>query len=301
MIKIDVNLQYLTDNYNIGTQQLKMYRGKSLKEIMELEAKNGNYAASNFNINMFSNPMELVRVFQLMNPENRYQIISNMCYTDKMKLMAMLEKGEMLMGLRFFQKDKLLQMLEKVDKEKLFNVVLQKFSLEDFMKMIPEEFQDKFFDQKKVTPAKIMKGVQYLEPEKMARMIENVTGVPQQGKDKKELMQTMTMMKPEVFKDAVKSLEQEEKAFVMYKMIQDDPKIIQELDTQAFLIPLAQLQKNDLIESMGVLEEEDLLGMLSELTDDLMAVTATQLDPEKFAQMLATDFADILGDIGANI
>ncbi len=301
MIELNVNLKYLTDNYNIGTSQLKAYRGKSIKEIMEIEAKKGNKKASNFNINMFSNPLELVRLFQLMSPENRFQIINQMCYSDKMKLMSMLEKGELLMGLNFFQKDKLIEMLGKVDKDKLFQVVLQKYSLEDFMLMIPEELQDKFFDSKKISPSQIMKGVQHLEPDKMARMIENVTGVPQQGKDKKELMSEMSKMKPELLKDAVKSLEPEEKALVMGKMIEDDPKVIRELDVKAFLIPLEQLNKSDLLESMQVLEEDDMLDMLSELPDDLMAVTATQIDPIKFAQMLSTDFSDMMDEICAKI
>ena len=166
--------------------------------------------------------MELVRIFQLMNPENRYEIIKNMGFNDKMKLLSMLEQGEMLMGLRFFQKDKLLQMLQKVKKPKLLNMILQKYSFEDFMKMIPEKEQDKFFDQKKISSSQILKGVQYLEPAQMARMVENATGVPQEGKDKKELMHTMSLMKPEVLKTAVKSLEQEEKAFVMQKMAEED-------------------------------------------------------------------------------
>lgn len=301
MIKIDVNLKYLTDHYDISTQQLKMYRGKSIKEIMELEAKKGNEAASKFNLNLFTNPLEVLRLFQLMNPENRYQIISNLNYSDKIKLLAMLEKGEMLMGIKFFQKDKILQLLEKVDKKELFKVVMQKFSLEEFMKMIPEELQNKFFDSQKIKPEQILKGVQYLDPEKMARMIENVTGVAQKETDKDSLMDTLTNMKPEVLKTAVKSMEQEDKAFIMYKMVQEDPKVLQELKVQAYIIPLEQLNKNDLLESMIALKEDTLVEMLTELPDDLMAITATQLDPEKFAQMLSTDFAGIMGEICANV
>ena len=299
MITLDVNLRYLTDNYNIGAEQLKMYRGKSLKEIMEIEAKNGNSKASEFNLNIYSDPTELVRIFQLMNPENRYAIISNMSYKDKMKLISMLEKGEMLMGLRFFQKDKILDMLKSVDKEKLLQVILQKYSMEEFMLMIPEKEQDKFFDSKKIDSKQILKAVQHLEPDKMARMIENVTGTSQQGKTRKEMMQTLSEMKPEMLKTAVKSLEQEEKAFVMFKMAEDDPKVLKELSVDAFLVPLEQLQKGDLIEAMGILEEEDLVNMLSELPEELMAITATQLDPNKFAKLLATDFSDIIGQICA--
>ena len=301
MIRIDVNLEYLTDNYNIGSQQLRSYGNKSLKEIMEIEAKNGNKKAEDFNINTISDPMELVRIFRLMDPENRYQIIKNMNYHDKMKLLSMLELGEMLLGLRFFQKDKLLEMLKEFKKEKIFAVVMQKYDLENFLKLIPEKEMDKFFDQDKIKPEQIMKGVEQLNFDQMAKMVENVTGVSQQDKTKEELMDILTNMKPETFKTAVKSLRKEEKAFVMQKMIEDDPNVLSELSKEAFIAPLEMLEKDDLLEAMGVLEQDDIMTMLAQLPEELMAVTATQIDPELLSKMLSSDFSDILGQLGANI
>ena len=301
MIKLDVNLKYLTDNYNIGSQQLQAYKNKSLQEIMKLEAKNGNSKAAEFNLNLLSDPMELVRIFRLMDAENRYQIIKNMNYNDKLKLLSMLEIGEMLLGLEFFQKDKLLNMMRGLKKEKLFAVAMQKYSFDDFMKMIPEKEQNKFFDQKKITPAQILKGVQHLEANQMARMLENVTGESQQGKSKKELMASLVTLKPEALRNSVKSLEQDEKAFVMSKMAKEDPSVLNELSTDAFIAPLEQLDKEDLVKAMGVLDPEDMMTMLSELPEDLIAVTASQIDPEKLSRMLVTEFTDVLSQLGANI
>lgn len=301
MIKIDVNLEYLTDNYNIGVQQLKAYKNKSIKEVMELEAQNGNEKASDFNYNLVTDPMELVRIFRLMNPENRYEIIKNMNYSDKMKLLSKLETGEMLLGLRFFQKDKLIKMLKELNKEKLFAVAMQKYNLETFLKMIPEDEMNKFFNRDKIEPKQILKGVQHLDIDQLSRMIENVTGEQQQGKNKEELMTILSTMKPEVLKNSVKSLEKEEKAFVMYKMIEEDPQVLGELNKEAFLAPIAELDKEDLLESMGVLENDDLTTMLSELPEDLMAVTATQLNPEVLSKMISMEFPDILSQISANI
>ena len=301
MIKLDVNLEYLTDNYNIGAQQLKAYKNRSVKEVMEIEAQNGNEKASNFNYNLVTDPMELVRIFRLMDPENRYEIIRNMNSTDKMKLLSMLETGEMLLGLRFFQKDKLIKMMKDLKKEKIFAVAMQKYNLETFLKMIPEEEMNKFFDQEKIEPKQILKGVQHLDVDQLSRMIENVTGESQQGKDKKELIDTLSTMKPEILKNSVKSLEKEEKAFVMYKMIEDDPQVLNELSKEAFLSPIEELDKEDLLESMGVLESDDLMTMLSELPEDLMAVTATQLNPESLSKMISMEFPDILSQLSANI
>ena len=301
MIKIDVNLKYLTDHYDIGSQQLQMYRGKSIKEIMEIEAQNGNSKAASFNLNLISDPKELVTIFRLMNAENRYEIIKNMNYGDKLKLLSMLETGEMLMGLRFFQKDKLLEMLKDTKKEKLFSVIMQKYSFKDFMKLIPEKEQNKFFDSKKVEPELILKGVQGLETNQIARMVENVTGESQQGKSKEELMGMLSTMKIDTLKNSVKSLEKDEKALLMQNIIKEDPKMLGELSKEAFMAPLEMLEKDELLEAMGVLDADDMLPMMSELPEDLMAITATQVEPEKLAKLLSSDFSDILGQLTANI
>ena len=178
---------------------------------------------------------------------------------------------------------------------------MQKFNLENFLKLIPEKEMDRFFDQDKIEPEQIMKGVQQLNFDQMAKMVENVTGEYQQNKTKEELTDTLTQMKPEMFKTAVKSLNKEEKAFIMQKMIEDDPNVLSELSKDAFIAPLEQLEKDDLLEAMSILEADDMLTMLSQLPEDLMAVTATQLDPEVLSRMLSSEFPDILSQLCANI
>ena len=46
MITLDLNLSYLSKYYNISSSSLEMYRNKSIKEIMELEAEKGNPLAA---------------------------------------------------------------------------------------------------------------------------------------------------------------------------------------------------------------------------------------------------------------
>ena len=41
MIRLDIDLSYLTKNFEIGTQRLNQYGAKSIDEIMEAEAAQG--------------------------------------------------------------------------------------------------------------------------------------------------------------------------------------------------------------------------------------------------------------------
>ena len=51
MIRLDIDLSYLTKNFEIGTQRLNQYASKSIDEIMEAEAAQGNPQAEKFQQN----------------------------------------------------------------------------------------------------------------------------------------------------------------------------------------------------------------------------------------------------------
>ena len=58
------------------------------------------------------------------------------------------------------------------------------------------------------------------------------------------------------------------------------------------------MDKVDIVKNMDKLEPQDLIKMVNELPDDLMAVVITQIDPMVFAELLSKNFQDILAEIG---
>ena len=304
MIRLDIDLAYLTKNFEIGTQRINQYGEKSIDEIMEIEAQNGNTQASNFDTSVLNNPRELVKLLKLTSTRNRYAIISNLNTDDLQYLLQFLEMKDLLLGLMCFKKTKLLNLIYDLPKEKICSILFNAFSPEKFLKMIPEKEIDKFFDSDKLDKNQIMDYIKTLEPEKLNKMmqkfIHKMTGQNTENlqMEPEQIYKFLEKLQPDKFKEALKCFERDEKMGLVLELTKKDEKLWTEFSKNALTIPLKQLDKPDIVKNMKDLEPEDLTKMLEELPDDVLAMVVTQIDPLVFAEILVKNFQDILSEIG---
>ena len=304
MIRLDIDLAYLTKHFEIGTQRINQYGEKSIDEIMEIEAQNGNTQASNFDTSVLNNPRELVKLLKLTSTRNRYAIISNLNTDDLQYLLQFLEMKDLLLGLMCFTKTKLLNLIYDLPKEKICSILFNAFSPEKFLKMIPEKEIDKFFDSDKLDKNQIMDYIKTLEPEKLNKMmqkfIHKMTGQNTENlqMEPEQIYKFLEKLQPDKFKEALKCFERDEKMGLVLELTKKDEKLWTEFSKNALTIPLKQLDKPDIVKNMKDLEPEDLTKMLEELPDDVLAMVVTQIDPLVFAEILVKNFQDILSEIG---
>ena len=172
MIRLDIDLSYLTKNFEIGTQRLNQYGAKSIDEIMEAEAAQGNTKAADFQQDVIIDPKQLVKLFKLSNAKNRYAILSQMNSQDLEYIAQFLTPEDLQMGLMFFTKTKILNLIYDLPKNKICSIVFQAFSAEQFLKMIPEKELNKFFESDKLDKNKILDFVKTIPEEKLNKMVE---------------------------------------------------------------------------------------------------------------------------------
>ena len=304
MIRLDIDLSYLTKNFQIGTQRVNEYSTKSIDEMMEAEAAQGNTQAASFQEDVLNDPKELVKLFKLQSARNRYAILSNMNSQDLEYLVQFLEPGDLLMGLMFFTKEKILNLIYDLPKDKICSILFNAFSPEQFLKMIPEKEINKFFDSDKLDKNQILDFVKTIPEDKLNKMMEKYlykeTGKLQENLNmsKEQVVKFMDQLEPEKFKSALKCFEREEKMGLILELTQKDPKLFMEFSKNALRMPLAQLDKDEIVKNMNKLEPEDLMKMVNELPDDILAVVVTQIDPLVFAELLCKNFQDVLSEIG---
>ncbi len=304
MIRLDIDLSYLTKNFQIGTQRVNEYSTKSIDEMMEAEAAQGNTQAASFQEDVLNDPKELVKLFKLQSARNRYAILSNMNSQDLEYLVQFLEPGDLLMGLMFFTKEKILNLIYDLPKDKICSILFNAFSPEQFLKMIPEKEINKFFDSDKLDKNQILDFVKTIPEDKLNKMMEKYlykeTGKLQENLNmsKEQVVKFMDQLEPEKFKSALKCFEREEKMGLILELTQKDPKLFMEFSKNALTMPLAQLDKGEIVKNMNKLEPEDLMKMVNELPDDILAVVVTQIDPLVFAELLCKNFQDVLSEIG---
>lgn len=303
MIRLDIDLSYLTNNFQIGTSRINQYGNKSIEEIMELEAAQGNKSAQNYELSVLRNPRELLKFFKLASARNRYAIIRNLNSQDLNYLLQFLSTEDLQMGLMYFTKTKLMNLIYKLPKNKIAAVMLKAISPEKFLKMIPEKELNKFFDSDKLDKKQIMDYIKGMEPEKLNKMMQKfmtkMTGQKQENMnlEPETIFNFLENLQPDKFKEALKCFEKDDKMGLILNLTKKDPKLFAEFSKEALMIPFKQMDKPDIVKAMDALEPEDLLKMVQQLPDDILAVVATQIDPQDFAEILCTQFQDVLSEI----
>ena len=297
MITLDVNLAYLIKNYKVNTKRINEAGLTTIDEFMEAEAAQGNKSAVSFENEVFNDPQSILELFQLTSPKNRFLILKNLNTNELQYLMQFLGDKELYNSLKFLSQEKLMKMVSKLPKEKLATIVFNSFSVKNFLKVTQEKEMNKFFESPKLEKNDILKAVEGMEPEKLQSMMELLTGQVCQHCDAKEVQEKMAALDDKKFMRTLQAFNPETKAALITNMTKEKPEYLLEFSNEALMKPLTQLQKPDFIKTLAVLDPKDHLELLSELPDDIMPLVVTQIDPEVFAKLLATNFKDILKEI----
>lgn len=91
-ISIDATQEYLRSKLGLNLTKILEYQNKSIKEIIEAEAAQGNQAAIQLAADMFTNPTLLIELFQLSDPKNKLVIMRQMTSAAR-KTFAYVGKG----------------------------------------------------------------------------------------------------------------------------------------------------------------------------------------------------------------
>ena len=145
-VVLDTNMKLFAERLNItSSRMVRDYGMKTVDEIIEAEAAQGNTQAINYAREMYNSPSKLIKIFKLADVENKFVILHNMDDKTRLMVLPLLEKEDLVMGLYFFTKEKLLSMLMDVDIEELVNVILGAFPLQEIVMMFTEDDLAAFF------------------------------------------------------------------------------------------------------------------------------------------------------------
>lgn len=296
MIQLNLDLNYLTQYFEITTQRLNEYSAKSIDEVMELEKQEGNQAASLI-ASAMQNPDKLAKLLQLIDPKNRYLIIRNLSENDLSKLLPYLEQEDLLWGLKYFRVDKIIEMLNKLPTEELMSVVLQRFTLKDIFLLMPQEDINKFFENQEVERQDVMKYFETLNPSELERILMHQFGNSMKDKTQQEHLMFINSLRDEDFTKMLQNMEKPDQVGLMVGLVKEKPELMEQINPENITRPMRTMEKHDILKCMDVLDPEFLIPMVEELPPDLLQVVATQIDPRIFAQVLIDEFPDVLSKI----
>ena len=297
-ISIDATQEYLRSKLGLNLTKILEYQNKSIKEIIEAEAAQGNQAAIQLAADMFTNPTLLIELFQLSDPKNKLVIMQQMTSAQLEKLLPMLEKDDLVQGLRYFTMDSLMRMLEKIPKEELVKVVFQMFSERQIIERMPEKQLDKVLTGTDMDKGLVLKNLKSIPETYLRQMIESITGQESEEANSAELINTISQFGDLDYKNALRNLDVTQKRKLTLLITNTDNKYYLNFDADAYTHMIARdREKEDTVKAMGLIKTEYLEKMLTNLPPDLLQVVCTQIDTEKFADALITKYPELLAKL----
>lgn len=292
---IDANMKLFAERMNItSSRMIQDYGLKTVDQIIEAEAAQGNSQAVKYAQEMYNSPAKLIKIFKLTNVENKFVLLHNMNSETREKILPMLESDDLVMGLYFFTQDKLLDMLSDVDIEELVNVVMGAFSLDAIVSMFSEDDLAQFFQRDELQKFDVIEQLKSLPPEVMIKFVEGVTGQPAGETDPMQLIQSIENMPMDQYRDFMSAIDPDVQRQLTFQLTKEKPEYLQLFPNQTYIDMLSTMMKQDMVKPMINLEKESLVNMITELPDDLMSIVAAQVDTKKFAEFILDGHTDLL-------
>lgn len=291
---ISSTLEYLQSRLNISEAKMQIYSDKTIEQILEAEAAQGNQAAVQLAADMFTDPSQLIELFQLADPSNKLVILQNMTSAQLEKLVPMLETNDLLQGLQFFSQEGLMDLLKDIPKEELVKTVFEMFSEEQIIEYMPEKQLDKLLTGTDMDKDLLLEKLKSIPEMYLQQILESVTGEEAQG-NSIDLVRQISQLGDLDYRNAITNLQPVQKQELTLAITSSDKKLYEKFDSDAYThIIMRERDKEDTIKSMSVIKPENLQKMIDKLPQDLLSVVITQIDTEKFADSLINKFPELL-------
>lgn len=293
---IDTNIKYLQNMLNISPIKFQQeYASSSVQEIIEAEAAQGNQLAIKLAQEILTNVNLVMELFELADTNNKYRILREMSAQQLHEFLPEMEENDMLQGLYFFTQDKLMKMLEELPPEQLVNTVFEMFSKDEVVKFMPDDQLNKFLTSTEIDKNKMLKHIQSIPGEYVAQVLEQITGEAVDDLDSIDLSKKLGELNPLEYKDAITAFQPTQKQQLVLSLGKEHEEWFQLFDARAYTkIINREKQQPEVCKGMSAIEPEYIQNMLKELPNDLLSIVITQIDTEKFAELLMDKFPDVI-------
>ena len=288
-LAIEPNMYYVQDRLNISTERMNRYSDKTVDEIIQAEAAQGNTSAVNFKKEYEGNASKLIKVLNLGNTEQKYKILLEMNENQRNKVLELLPNEDLILGLNFYRSDKLIDILNKVDIEELIKVAFESFSLADLIKLMPEDVVIGFFQNKDIEQKEVVKQMKSLPPQVLIQMVEGLTGKEADEVNLYGVVEQIGMMPERKYRELMENVDVDVLRQLLFQMTYEDDKFLAMIPNEGYTKVIDTLQKPDIIKSCVALKQETLVEILTKLPKDLCSMVATQADTTKMAELLIQD------------
>lgn len=299
MISLDTNLLLqLPKHYLLNSKRINSDAYKGIEQYSEAKSTS-NTRNSKFYNQVGYNSHQLIQDLKLQDPKNRFILIKMMNSSDLRALLFKLNKKSLLNGLKFFTKEKLLRMLKNLPKSDLVAILKEVFTNKEILEMMPVKDIQKFLGSEKIDKNEVFKHFQTLSINELSQIYEAATGKQINKKNHGEMLKELRDLRPEQFTEGLRGMPYKKMIELTKHLVDKDKSLFKEFSTEALIRPMGRMLKTELIEGMNVISNDILVKLVGELPDAMLSQVVTQIDPQKFADILLKNFTKLLDKIAA--
>lgn len=304
MTTIDAILAMRQDPYMLAIKRTNKNAFYSIDKLTEAQAAEAPRTQHNQRMEPDTKSKDvdfkaIVEQLKLFMPANRLKVLMRMKAADLLALLETLQNDKMVIGLKFFNKKKLLGFVLALPKEDLLKMLLKIFSKEELVAMMPMKEFKKFFESTKISQDMFIKVFKTMPKHLLAQILEGITGVATGNQSQEELIKKLGMFNKSFLIEGIMGLGKKQVAEVAGQFIKMDENLMSEFSKAAFFRPIAMMPKNAIAGLMEVLKPEQLIGMLSELPQNMMAQLGTLVDPSMLSEALLKSQKGLLASLVA--
>jgi len=241
---------------------------------------------------------QIIKDLKLNLPENKFAILMMMPISQLYELLELLDKDDLLNGLKFYTKEKLMKFIGKLPKSDLLQMLFQLYTdKSQLIENLPTKELYRFLGSQKIDNRHFMKIFELMSKENLAQIVGHLTGEKCENLNQRDLLGKLQPFKKFQLISGIKQFDEKTLRGFITNMAETFPNLYNEFSHVALYENSSKFARTDLIKSMQVIDNSKIIGMISQLPDKLLALTVSQIDTEDFASILLNKNQDLLASL----
>ena len=242
----------------------------------------------------FSKPEELIEAFKLDDPQNRLSLIGFLDKAQQKEALQMLTPEALVLGMQFYEQDKILDLLYNTDQSAIFQVFEGIMPLEKMIAMIDEDVLNNFLLSDKLDKEMFVKAFNKMEDKDLVKIMESLTGSPQENTDPKLILASLCAIPEENIKPIMLTILPEQKGSLIAQLLDENNELSELFPKNKLMLPLEEMGKEKTLKGIENLDTEVVSKMIEELPEELMPLLLVLVEPEQLATEMLKKYDNVL-------
>jgi len=294
------NFTLMSQYYELNTSRVNL---KAYASIDEVTDKNASAATNPINASSTSSTTLSKKIDNetlltlLSRLDTQFAILMHIDKPDLVLLLNLLDKDKLIIGLSMLSIPKLLNLLLGLPKDILVKALLLHMSQATLLSMMPQKELFRILNSFKIRENMIIDLIRNQPTHILIQLLESVLGESIGALNHNQVLKKLETLNKRQLLEGLLTLPSGSLLEITLYFTNKDQSLLTEMSRDALSRPFYGFSKFMLAQSFGVLENSEIIKIMSTLPKELVARVACMIDPNELLKVLTTNFPNLLAAI----